>query len=313
MDLSLNFAAPNETAESGRSKPRAKGGRWTQRMKASQLSRRSSRTIPTNNQLDLADSSIASDHHRAITEDVHSKKDRIYSDPIGRGPPANFDEGLASNRSKRRNTQTQSLNADPGVSPVKRQVISSLFSNLDTKISSTDKQAKPSSSQAVLTPSNAPSMNESFESMSLRPELVAHLIGKMSLSHPTAIQKLAVPFLCNPSPYSKDALLQAQTGSGKTLAYLLPIIQDLLSLSEQFALKCKSLARDVGTLAIILVPTRELANQIFEVATRLLSFSTQEGPSHRWVTPGLLTGGRHRAHEKARLRKGLPLLISTVS
>lgn len=166
----------------------------------------------------------------------------------------------------------------------------------------------------VLDASNAPSMADNFDSLPIRPSIVAHLKGKMGLAHPTTIQKLAVPFLCNSSTRRKDAILQAQTGSGKTLSYLIPIIEDLLRISTQITQPGKPVDRSIGTMAIILVPTRELANQIFEVATRLLSFASDNGTNnHRWITPGLLTGGAHRQHEKARLRKGIPLLIATVS
>lgn len=78
--------------------------------------------------------------------------------------------------------------------------------------------------------------------------------------------------------------------------------------------------RNVGTMAVILVPTRELATQIFDTAQALLDYRSPrveggEGVtrvSTRWIAPGLLVGGQHRQHEKAKLRKGIPLLIATV-
>lgn len=81
--------------------------------------------------------------------------------------------------------------------------------------------------------------------------------------------------------------------------------------------------RSVGTLAIVLVPTRELARQISEVVDKLLALNLaqqQEGEEgderpkqtyRRWLVSGLLTGGQTMTHEKSRLRKGCPILIAT--
>ena len=116
---------------------------------------------------------------------------------------------------------------------------------------------------------------------------------------------------------SRDLFIQSQTGSGKTLSFLLPIIQDLLPLST-----LSYIDRSIGTLAIIIAPTRELAKQISDVLDSLLKLrlrtddDTPDDPSNstrltRWLVSGLLTGGATRTHEKARLRKGLPILVST--
>ena len=141
----------------------------------------------------------------------------------------------------------------------------------------------------------------------------------MSIERPTAIQRAALPLLLPTSPFtqSRDAFLQSQTGSGKTLSYLLPIIQDLLPLSS-----LSYIDRSIGTLAVIITPTRELAKQISDVLESLLQMrlrpeddSTTEPDTStrltRWLVSGMLIGGATRAHEKARLRKGLPILVST--
>lgn len=144
-------------------------------------------------------------------------------------------------------------------------------------------------------------------------------------NRPTGIQRVALPALIAGDD-SRDALVHAQTGSGKTLAYLLPIIQSLLPLCTETWID-----RSVGTLAIILAPTRELARQIYEVAEKLcqLHLSTREDNSEgqeqqslddttsaplrrtRWLVPGLLSGGSTKNHEKSRLRKGIPILVAT--
>jgi ATP-dependent RNA helicase DDX31/DBP7 len=113
-----------------------------------------------------------------------------------------------------------------------------------------------------------------------------------------------------PAETLRDVFIQSQTGSGKTLTYLLPIIQTLLPLS-----RLSYIDRSIGTLAVILAPTRELAQQISKVLEQILSMSlsgaSDESQMTRWLVSGLLTGGSTRTHEKARLRKGVPILVST--
>ena len=168
-------------------------------------------------------------------------------------------------------------------------------------------------------PSNAPIDASTFEGLGLSSLIVSHLSTKMSISQPTSIQRVALPSLLQSSE-SRDAFIQSQTGSGKTLSFLLPIIQDLLPLSS-----LSYIDRSIGTLAIIIAPTRELAKQISDVLEVLLSLRLRphsDDPDNsspdlssqrltRWLVSGLLTGGATRAHEKARLRKGVPILVST--
>ena len=199
-----------------------------------------------------------------------------------------------------------------------KHIISSLFTN-NPKI---DAPAKDTSSQQPAKPSNAPLADSStFEGLGLDPLLVAHLTNKMSISKPTSIQRSALPLLLSSrSDYAaRDVFIQSQTGSGKTLSFLLPIIQDLLPLSS-----LSYIDRSIGTLAVIIAPTRELAKQISDVLETLLKMrlrpenesadDAEVGSGERmtrWLVPGLLTGGATRSHEKARLRKGVPILVST--
>lgn len=62
--------------------------------------------------------------------------------------------------------------------------------------------------------------------------------------------------------------------------------------------------RASGTHAIIISPTRELSLQIYEVLCRLLKPFPQ-------IVPGVIMGGEKRKSEKARLRKGVNILVAT--
>ncbi|KDQ57783.1 hypothetical protein JAAARDRAFT_130822 [Jaapia argillacea MUCL 33604] len=213
------------------------------------------------------------------------------------------------------------------------QVISSLFTS-NPKLAQPHAKPLP---KATSKPSNAPLDSSTFSGLGLSPLLVAHLESKMNILKPTSIQRAVLPALLTPSFPSdsesttqalRDVFIQSQTGSGKTLSFLLPIIQDLLPLSS-----LSWIDRSVGTLAIIIAPTRELAKQISDVLETLLKMrlrSSESNPNDddndgdqgqdtvsttprmtRWLVSGLLTGGSTRTHEKARLRKGLPILVST--
>jgi ATP-dependent RNA helicase DDX31/DBP7 len=142
----------------------------------------------------------------------------------------------------------------------------------------------------------------------------------MDILKPTAIQRASLLALLSSSDpsTSRDAFIQSQTGSGKTLSYLLPILHDLLPLSTN-----SYIDRSIGTLAIIIAPTRELAKQISDVLDVLLKLrlrppdvapddeETNDMRLTRWLVSGLLTGGATRGHEKARIRKGVPILVAT--
>ena len=117
--------------------------------------------------------------------------------------------------------------------------------------------------------------------------------GGFGFKHPTHVQKLSIPKLMQ----GKDALIKSETGSGKTLTYLLPIVTRL---GEQKT----RIQRKQGTRAIILLPTRELCVQIYEVLEQVLK------PYH-WIIPGQIVGGDKRKAEKARLRKGVNILAAT--
>ncbi|KIJ49452.1 hypothetical protein M422DRAFT_204767 [Sphaerobolus stellatus SS14] len=193
-------------------------------------------------------------------------------------------------------------------------IISSLFSYNPIISKPSDEPV----SKQLSKPSNAPINASTFKGLGLSPLIIAHLESKMSITKPTGIQRAALPALLQSSE-PRDAFIQSQTGSGKTLSFLLPIIQDLLPLSS-----LSYIDRSIGTLAIIIAPTRELAKQISDVLEALLTmrlrptndtgdesadFTSQR--LTRWLVSGLLTGGATRTHEKARLRKGVPILVST--
>ncbi|KAL5276919.1 DDX31 family protein [Megaselia abdita] len=132
-----------------------------------------------------------------------------------------------------------------------------------------------------------------IDSLDLHPHCVKNLSDLLSIKELTTVQQKAIPKALE----GHDILVRSQTGSGKTLAYALPIVQKLQEIRPK-------LTRDIGIVALVIVPTRELALQTYELFVKLLKPFT-------WVVPGIITGGEKRKAEKNRLRKGINILIGT--
>lgn len=186
-----------------------------------------------------------------------------------------------------------------------KQIISSLFSFNPASTTTQTQPTKASEDDAPVEPSNAPLTSEldTFTSLGISTSLAAHLLKKMDMKAPTAIQKAAVTQLLKDD---SDAFIQAETGSGKTLAYLLPIVQRLMELSANMKKRKvdESVSRDSGLFAIILAPTRELSKQIATVLDNLLRCA-------HWLVATTVIGGEKKKSEKARLRKGINILVAT--
>jgi ATP-dependent RNA helicase RhlE len=90
-----------------------------------------------------------------------------------------------------------------------------------------------------------------FSSLGLSPALLKALEDQ-NFTEPTPIQEIAIPAILN----KKDVLGIAKTGSGKTAGYVLPLLMNL-----QGAIGVKNRNANV----LVLVPTRELAEQVKDV------------------------------------------------
>eukprot|EP00124_Ichthyophonus_hoferi_P002458 Ihof_evm8s168 gene=Ihof_evmTU8s168 len=132
-----------------------------------------------------------------------------------------------------------------------------------------------------------------FKALGLNARLCLCLEEKLKLSAPTKIQAASIPVLLK----GRDTLLASQTGSGKTLAYLLPMLHNLATLEEK-------ISRGDGVQAVVLSPTRELALQIYAVLQTLIIACP-------WIVSGHVIGGEKKKSEKARIRKGINVLVAT--
>jgi ATP-dependent RNA helicase DeaD len=123
-----------------------------------------------------------------------------------------------------------------------------------------------------------------FQELPLRESLIK-AITERGYVEPTEIQMQAIPALATTDT---DFVGQAQTGTGKTAAFVLPLLN-----------KIDSSSRDVQ--ALILTPTRELANQITE---EIKKFSTYEKTKSLAVYGGISLEGQIRG-----LRRDRPQIV----
>ncbi|MTL67905.1 DEAD/DEAH box helicase [Turicibacter sanguinis] len=130
-------------------------------------------------------------------------------------------------------------------------------------------------------------MSERFQDLNIKPYLKA-AIEDLHFEELTQIQEQVIPLALE----GKDIIGQSQTGSGKTHAFLIPIFE--------------SLKEDVQQVqAVITTPTRELAEQIYIVASRLASFS--ETP----IKIGRYVGGTDKKQTIERLGVQPQIVIGT--
>ncbi|KAK3714912.1 ATP-dependent RNA helicase dbp7 [Vermiconidia calcicola] len=217
---------------------------------------------------------------------------------------ARIDEPVLSDPNRRHSLSKQSSGKDGSRRPPSIPiggVVSSLFT-YNPKSATQESKAELENDFGI-EPSNAPLRDElaTFTNLGLSPTLASHLLKKLDISAPTAIQRRAIEQLCSADT---DAFIQAETGSGKTLAYLLPVVQRLMHLSKQMKDAGEDFNRESGLFAIILSPTRELSKQISSVLEGLLSCC-------HWIVSSIVIGGEKKKSEKARLRKGLNILVAT--
>ncbi|XP_035730261.1 probable ATP-dependent RNA helicase DDX27 [Vespa mandarinia] len=129
----------------------------------------------------------------------------------------------------------------------------------------------------------------SFQQMNLsRPLLKA--ITTMNFVHPTPIQAATIPFAL----MGRDICGCAATGTGKTAAYMLPTLERLLY---------RPLNGPAISRVLVLVPTRELGVQVYQVTKQLSQFTT--------IEIGLSVGGLDVKIQETVLRKNPDIVIAT--
>ncbi|KAK6469414.1 putative ATP-dependent RNA helicase DDX56 [Huso huso] len=102
-----------------------------------------------------------------------------------------------------------------------------------------------------------------FHEMGLDDRLLKAL-ADLGWAQPTLIQEKAIPLALD----GKDLLARARTGSGKTAAYAVPIIQHILSVKQSVT--------EQAVRALILVPSKELGQQVQKMIRELTAFCARD-------------------------------------
>merc|ERR1719203_2674144 len=130
--------------------------------------------------------------------------------------------------------------------------------------------------------------NASFYTMNLSRPLLKS-IEELNFVHPTPIQSATIPVALA----GRDVCACAATGTGKTAAYMLPVLERLLYRPKDVAV----------TRVLVIVPTRELGVQVYQVTRQLAQFSTMD--------VALSVGGLDLKTQEAMLRRNPEIVIAT--
>lgn len=128
-------------------------------------------------------------------------------------------------------------------------------------------------------------MNTTFSSFDIDKQLLWALT-QMEYTTPTPIQEQAIPVALQGS----DIMGTAQTGTGKTAAFSIPLVQHLI--------------KNQDSVALVLVPTRELGKQIMEVMHSLLK-------AHKNIQTAFIIGGEPMPKQMMQIRKRPRLIVGT--
>lgn len=136
---------------------------------------------------------------------------------------------------------------------------------------------------------------ETFEELGFDSVLIGNIL-KMKFDKMTPIQKAVTLYIYE----GCDIMGCAQTGSGKTIAFLLPMLEKMMKAGPP---KNLMIPKTSYPVTLILVPTRELVDQIYKVA-KLLTADTG-------ISVGKVYGGVPHENQIKHLKQGVDVLIST--
>lgn len=125
-----------------------------------------------------------------------------------------------------------------------------------------------------------------FLQLGIRKE-INHTLKSLGIVAPTSIQERTIPSVME----GKDVIAQAQTGTGKTLTFVLPILE-------------KIDVHNSDVQALILTPTRELAQQVSKEIKRMVE--NVEG-----INVLAVYGGQDVKHQLKKLKGAMHIVVAT--
>ena len=140
---------------------------------------------------------------------------------------------------------------------------------------------------------NIPNPIREWKDSNLPPRILS-IVASLGYKEPTPIQRQAIPL----GLQNRDLIGVAETGSGKTASFVIPM---LVFMAEMPPLTEENISQ--GPFALILAPTRELAQQI---ETETMKFAKELG-----YTCVSIIGGHSIEEQAFGLRNGAHIIIST--
>ncbi|KAM7204495.1 P-loop containing nucleoside triphosphate hydrolase protein [Naviculisporaceae sp. PSN 640] len=139
-----------------------------------------------------------------------------------------------------------------------------------------------------------------MESLGVHEKLIQAVVGGMGYEDMTQVQSATI----KPGLEGKDLVAQAKTGTGKTLGFLIPILQRIIEKDPKVVERYGSRPNSEDIRAIIISPTRELAEQIGEEARKLVRGTG--------IVVQTAVGGTMKRNSLMKLqREGCHLLVGT--
>lgn len=130
-----------------------------------------------------------------------------------------------------------------------------------------------------------------FNELELLPAL-QEAVAELGYQQATAIQSQAIPLILK----GGDLMAGAQTGTGKTAAFALPMLQRLAMTADKQAV--------TGNIrGLVLVPTRELARQVYTSFVNYGRYTT--------LAPVLIYGGESIDNQLEQLQQPVDIIIAT--
>ncbi|KAL6720393.1 nucleolar DEAD-box protein required for synthesis of 60S ribosomal subunit [Lecanora helva] len=224
--------------------------------------------------------------------DMENEEDEtLADDAFGMGVP-DFDEGPsaedgAEDKAPELESEEESV-AEPMPHPADLEGQASSADEMDDPTERAKREAFFAPEEEIVKPKPRALISSSFQNMSLSRPILRGLAAA-GFSEPTPIQNKTIPVAL----MGKDVVGGAVTGSGKTAAFILPILERLLYRPKKIP----------TSRVAILMPTRELAVQCYNVAVKLASFTD--------ITFCQLVGGFSLREQENRLRQRPDVIIAT--
>nr|CAL91031.1 DEAD box helicase [Macrostomum lignano] len=136
----------------------------------------------------------------------------------------------------------------------------------------------------------------SFDAIGLPSVMLDNILRKYNYNKLTPVQKYGIPIILK----GRDLMACAQTGSGKTAAFLLPLAKMIAELDTNDSTVAQYTTYPV---ALILTPTRELCNQIYDFARGFRAGTN--------IHAKRVYGGPKTEYLRAELANGCHILVAT--